>query len=221
MKKYIARRLFLFIPTLLGVSIAIFALLRIIPGDIATAILAGPGGEADYTEEDVQQIRRELGLDNPIYVQYADWMWDLVRGDLGNSVALQRPIWDEIKRQFPVSLQLGILTVIVIWIIAIPIGIIAAIKQDSWVDYVLRGIAILGLAMPSFFVGLLLSRLLPRLIRLAPKDVLSVAYGTTLPGTVNHRKFAENIFPSFIHGGLDGPRQRRCLVDRPSPASSS
>ena len=155
MKKYIARRLFLFIPTLLGVSIAIFALLRIIPGDIATAILAGPGGEADYTEEDVQQIRRELGLDNPIYVQYADWIWDLVRGDLGNSVALQRPIWDDIKRQFPVSLQLGILTVIVIWIIAIPIGILAAIKQDSWVDYVLRGIAILGLAMPSFFVGLL------------------------------------------------------------------
>lgn len=156
MKKYIARRLFLFIPTLLGVSIVIFALLRMVPGDVAAVMLAGPSGDGVYTRAEYLEMRTRLGLDRPLYVQYADWMWDLMRGDLGVSLARGRPIWGEIKRQFPVSLQLGILTVIITWSIAIPIGILAAVKQDSLADYGLRGVAIMGLAMPSFFTGMLI-----------------------------------------------------------------
>ncbi len=155
MRKYILRRLFLFVPTLLGASIFIFALVRIMPGDVAVIILAGPSGDAQYTEDDVKQLRERLGLNDPLPVQYLDWAWGLIRMDLGNSYVLDRPIAEEIKRQFPVSLELGFLTILVTWAIAVPIGIIAAVKQDGIIDYVLRGVAILGLAMPSFFVGLL------------------------------------------------------------------
>lgn len=155
MRKYILRRLFLFIPTLLGASLFIFALVRIMPGDVAVIILAGPSGDASYTEDDVIQMRERLGLNDPLPIQYLDWAWGLIRMDLGNSYVLDRPIAEEIKRQFPVSLELGFLTILVTWAIAVPIGIIAAVKQDGIIDYVLRGVAILGLAMPSFFVGLL------------------------------------------------------------------
>jgi peptide/nickel transport system permease protein len=155
MRKYIFRRLFLFFPTLIGASLFIFALIRIMPGDVATIILAGPSGDANFTEEDVVMLKERLGLDKPLPIQYVDWVWGLVTMDLGNSYVLNRPIAGEIKRQFPVSLELGFFTIIITWLIAVPIGIIAAVKQDGLADYVLRGIAILGLAMPSFFVGLL------------------------------------------------------------------
>lgn len=149
------RRLFLFIPTLIGASLFIFALIRIMPGDVATIILAGPEGDASYTEDDVRQLRERLGLDDPLPVQYFDWVHGILTFDLGNSYVLNSPISKEIKRQFPVSLELGFFTIIITWMIAVPIGILAAVKQDGWADYILRGIAILGLAMPSFFVGLL------------------------------------------------------------------
>lgn len=168
MKQYVARRLLLFIPTLLGISVTIFLLLRIVPGDVAAKLLSGPTGEATYTQQDLELMRHRLGLDKPLYIQYAVWVGGLVRGDLGNSVALNRPIWGEIKRQFPVSLQLGLLATIIIWVVAIPIGILAAVRQDSWMDYGLRGISIIGLAMPSFFVGLLMILLLSRAFNWLP-----------------------------------------------------
>ena len=155
MRKYILRRVLLFVPTLLGVALVIFILLRILPGDVAVQILAGPNGEAEYTLEDVENLRERLGLNDPLYVQFVNWIWDFARGDLGHSYATNRPVWGELKRQFPVTLQLAILTAIVVTIIAIPIGIIAAVRQDGWLDFILRTFAIVGLAMPSFFVGLL------------------------------------------------------------------
>ena len=155
MRKYILRRVLLFVPTLLGVALVIFILLRILPGDVAVQILAGPNGEAEYTQEDLERLRERLGLNDPVHVQFVNWIWDFARGDLGHSFATNRPVWGELKRQFPVTLQLAFLTAIVVTVIAIPIGIIAAVKQDGWLDYILRTFAIIGLAMPSFFVGLL------------------------------------------------------------------
>ena len=155
MRQYLLRRLLLFVPTLIGASIVIFVILRILPGDVATIILAGPTGDANYTQEDVEQLREVLGLNKPIPVQYLEWMSDMIRFDLGTSFVRNVPIAREVRRQFPVSLQLGIFTIFVTWIIAVPIGILAAIKQDGFADYILRGVAIIGLAMPSFFVGLL------------------------------------------------------------------
>ena len=168
MRKYITKRLIAFVPTLIGVSLAIFILLRVMPGDVAALMLAGPDGEATFTQEDVDALREELGLNKPIYIQYLDWMWGLVRGDLGNSYALNKPIFGEIQRQFPVSLQLALIGFVAILIVAIPIAIIAAVKQDSWMDYILRSISILALAMPSFFVGLLVILGLSRIFNWIP-----------------------------------------------------
>ena len=91
----------MFFPTLIGVSIAIFVLMRVIPGDVAALILGGPEGEGTYTLEDLENLREQMGLNDPIYVQYGRWVRDLTRGDLGDSIALGRPIAGEIKRQFP------------------------------------------------------------------------------------------------------------------------
>ena len=155
MRKYIIRRVLLFIPTLIGVSIAIFVILRVIPGDIASIILGGPSGEGAYSLEELEALREQLGLNRPIVVQYFDWAWSMLRGDLGDSYLLSRPISDELRRQLPVTLQLAFFTALVVSAIAIPIGILAAIKRDSWLDVVLRGWAILGLAAPTFFVAIL------------------------------------------------------------------
>src|SRR5688572_28996710 len=111
MKKYIINRLLLFIPTLLGISMAIFFLIRVLPGDVAEVLLRGPSGDATFTQEDLDRLRESLGLNRPIYVQYADWVWDVARGDLGYSLARNGPIADELKRQFPVSVQLGVITI--------------------------------------------------------------------------------------------------------------
>ncbi len=194
MRKYVLRRLFLFIPTLFGVSIAVFVLLRIIPGDIAALILSGPSGELTYTQEDVEQLREEMGLNNPIYVQYADWMWDFIRGDLGRSFLTKFEIADQIKRQMPITVQLAGFSMVVISIISIPIGVLAAVRQDSFVDYILRGFAILGLAMPSFFVALLVVLL------------LSVVFDWSTPLGFVHlweeptKSFQQLIFPAIALG---------------------
>ena len=155
MRKYVARRVLLFIPTLIGVSLAIFLLMRVLPGDVAEVLLSGPKGEGTFSDADLIRVRKQLGLDRPIYMQYGEWAWDMVRGNLGNSFTTSRPVAGELKRQLPVTLQLALFTFIVVLSLAIPIGILAAIKHDSWLDFILRGWAIMGLAMPTFFVGLL------------------------------------------------------------------
>ena len=194
MRKYVLRRLFLFVPTLFGVSIAVFVLLRIIPGDIAALILSGPSGELTYTQEDVEELREQMGLNNPIYVQYADWMWDFMRGDLGRSFVTKFEIGDQIKRQMPITVQLAGFSMVVISIISIPIGVLAAVRQDSFVDYILRGFAILGLAMPSFFVALLVVLL------------LSVVFDWSTPLGFVHlweeptKSFQQLIFPAIALG---------------------
>ena len=163
MRKYIARRLLLFVPTLLVVSIGIFVLLRIIPGDVAATIL-----EDNYSAESAERIRKQLGLDDPIHIQYVKWMSNLVRLDLGNSIGTNRPISELLRRQFPVTLQLAGLTIIIVFLIAIPVGIVAAVKQDSLPDYTLRSISILGLATPSFFAGIIVVLVLSIYFRWLP-----------------------------------------------------
>ena len=194
MRKYIARRILLFIPTLAGVSIGVFLLLRVIPGDVAQVILAGPSGEASYTLQDVEELREKLGLNDPLYLQYGNWVSDLVRGDLGTSFATRRPISQELKRQFPVTLQLAFFTMVVVSLIAIPIGVLAAVKQDSAADYILRGIAILGLAAPTFFVGLVVVLVVSRYIGWLPP--LGYAHIWDQP----FKGFQQLIFPALVLG---------------------
>ena len=163
MWKYLVRRILLFVPTLLGVSIAVFVLLRVIPGDVAAIIL-----EDNYSLDSAERINEQLGLDKPIYVQYFIWISNLVRLDLGNSIGNNRSISEMLRRQFPVTLQLAGLTIGVVFLTAIPVGILAAVRQDSLPDYTLRSISILGLATPSFFAGIIVILVLSIYFRWIP-----------------------------------------------------
>ncbi len=155
MRAYVIKRLLLFIPTIIGASIVIFAMLRILPGDVAATILQAGDPESTVTEEARLRVAEKLGLDTPIYLQYLEWVWGLIRFDLGDSYILGTPVVDQLKLQFPVTMHIAVLSAFFVAIISIPIGVLAAVYQDKWPDYILRSIAIVGLAMPGFFVGLL------------------------------------------------------------------
>lgn len=163
MYQFIIRRLLLMIPVLIGVSGIVFVLMRVIPGDIAE-LLAG-----DYASEELlEQIRQELGLNKPIHHQYAEWLWGACRLDFGKSMWSGEPVLSEIARRFPLTLQLALMTTAITVVIAIPVGVICAIRQDSVWDYVLRVFAISGLSMPSFWIGILIIMALVAAFRWVP-----------------------------------------------------
>ena len=154
MHRYIIRRLLLMIPTLLGVAMLVFLLLRVAPGDIVMLKYAGTGAFAP--QEALDQERAQLGLDKPLWEQFVRWIWGIVRLDFGNSMWTGRPITEEILIRLELSLQLAIMATVVAILLAIPLGTIAALKQDTWVDYFVRVFSIAGLAMPSFWLGILI-----------------------------------------------------------------
>jgi peptide/nickel transport system permease protein len=142
-------------PTLVGVAIIAFLLLRIVPGDIVEARLMGSGG-AFVTAQMIAEERAKFGLDQPLWRQFASWLFDLARFDFGRSMWTGAPILEEIKLRFALSLQVALMATIVATVLAIPLGVIAALKQDTWVDYVVRVFSIAGLAMPSFWLGIVI-----------------------------------------------------------------
>ena len=155
MGRYIAKRFLLMFPTLLGVAILVFFLLRVIPGDVVEMRFM-TGGNQFVDAQMLKAERAKLGLDQPLWRQFAAWMSGLARFDLGLSMWTGSPITEEIKLRFALSLQLAFMATIVATVLAIPLGIVAALRQDSWVDYVVRLFSIAGLAMPSFWLGILL-----------------------------------------------------------------
>ena len=142
------------IPTLLGVALVIFLLMRVVPGDIVELKYAGEG--ASITKETLQKERELLGLDKPLYYQFGSWMWGLMRGNFGVSMWTGRPIMHEVSIRFELTLQLAIMAMIISVILGIPLGMIAALKQDTWADYSVRVFSIAGLATPSFWLGVLM-----------------------------------------------------------------
>jgi peptide/nickel transport system permease protein len=155
MWKFIVKRFLLTIPTLLGVAAIIFLLLRVIPGDVVEAKLMSGEGQG-VSAEVMAAERANLGLDKPVWHQFALWVWGLLRLDLGTSMWTGSPITEEIKLRFALSLQLALMATVVATLLAIPLGIVAALKQDTWVDYSVRIFSIAGLAMPSFWLGILM-----------------------------------------------------------------
>jgi peptide/nickel transport system permease protein len=152
MSKYIAKRVLLMIPTLLGVAVLIFFLMRIVPGDIVELRVAGESSFASQENLDKERVR--LGLDKPLWQQFATWMAGLARLDFGTSMWTGSPITEEIRLRFALSLQLAIMATAIAVLLAIPLGVLAALKQDTWVDYVVRIFSIAGLATPSFWLGI-------------------------------------------------------------------
>jgi peptide/nickel transport system permease protein len=154
MYQYILKRVLLVIPTLLGAAVLVFFLMRLIPGDICELRLAGSG--ATFSQSALDLCRSEVGIDQPVIVQFGHFLWGLVTFDLGNSMWTGRPIMHEIGLRFELSLMIAILATITATIFAIPLGTIAAIKQDTWIDYFVRIISIIGIATPSFWLGILI-----------------------------------------------------------------
>jgi peptide/nickel transport system permease protein len=151
MKQYVLRRLALAIPTLVLVSVIVFSIMRLMPGDVVIRMVEGHA----YAPT-VEALRKELGLDRPAYLQYVEWVGGiLLRGDFGNSYWTRQPIWDEFIRRFPVTLELAALTILSSVVIGVLVGIVSAVRQDSVSDYVGRILAILALSVPYFGLAVL------------------------------------------------------------------
>ena len=153
MKTYIAQRLGIGLVTLFGMSVVIFLLLRLAPGNIVD-ILFSTGGYVNPSER--AAIERELGLDKPLWAQYGEWMGQLAVGNLGKSYRYDLPAWEIIRPLIPVTLELAMLSLIISVALGVPLGVISAVRQDTRLDYVLRVFSLAGLSMPSFWLGMVI-----------------------------------------------------------------
>jgi peptide/nickel transport system permease protein len=150
---YLLQRVSLMIVTLVGISIIVFVLLRLVPGNIAD-ILFDSAGLINPAEK--RQIERELGLDKPVPVQYAEWVGGLLTGDFGRSYKTERPALEEILPRVPITAELAALALIFSVLLGVPLGVLSATRQNSAVDYVLRVVSLSGLSMPAFWLGLVI-----------------------------------------------------------------
>ena len=163
MRRYFLQRLLLLIPTVIGVSVLVAALVRLVPGG-AEVLFCQEGCSAEQRE----QIREKLGTNKPFPVQYATWFTKAVRGDLGDSFQTQRDVAADIRTRLPVTFQLGVMALVIAMLIAIPVGVISAIRQDSMADYASRSLAIAMLSIPGFWLGTLVIAYGGKLFNWAP-----------------------------------------------------
>lgn len=191
MGSYIVRRLLLAIPSLLFVSLIIFSLVRLIPGDAVMARVAESGF---VSPETIAQMRTELGIDKPFPVQYANWLGNLVQGDLGTSLWTRDPVLQTILQRMKVSLEISVLAVAIAFVLAIPLGVIAAVRQNTAVDFGSRLFAIIGLSAPDFWLATILLLLLSKYFQWLPE------FGWYSPITDPVKNFQSMIFPALIVG---------------------
>ena len=146
MRQYILKRLLLVVPTLLLITVMLFFVVRLIPGDVVVLMF-----EEKAYAQDLEALRAKLGLNRPVYVQYFAWLGQVVQGDLGESLWTKRPVLEEITRRLPISLKLAAMALTVALCFALPIGVLSAIRQDTLKDYTARSLAIIGLSVPAFW----------------------------------------------------------------------
>jgi len=179
---YIAKRLIAAVPVLLGLSIIVFLIMAMVPGDPATAIL---GSYA--TPENVERLNRSLGLDKPLPQQYLIWLGNLLQGDFGRSFALNRPVLDEVLERFSATLILAGTALVLCSIIGLLAGIVSAVRQFGWVDRIVMFFVLIGISIPSFFLGLLFILFFAVQLRLLPASGMYAIYGGgDLPDLVRH-----------------------------------
>ena len=155
MRKYLGQRLLIAIPTLFGVTLLIFIAMRVLPGDPLSAISGEGGGTYVLSKEQLQAARVSLGLDRPYVVQYLDWLRDILRGDLGKSFWRGEPIRELIFRRAPITGQIALMAIILSWVIGLPVGLVGALWRNSLTDYASRLVVTFFMAIPSFWVGLM------------------------------------------------------------------
>ena len=194
MTGYIFQRLALFVPTLILVSFVVFAIMRFLPGDPAIALLS-QGGAGSFTEEDVQRMRERLGTDKQFHVQYWEFIKGLVTWDLGESFEFTGvPVSEMLETRFPLSVELALLALILSYVVAVPLGVLSAVRQDSWFDGLSRVFTVGGIALPPFVVGLLTIFILARFFGWLPP--LGYAQLWTDPLT----NLQQLIFPALVLG---------------------
>jgi peptide/nickel transport system permease protein len=190
--RYVLKRLLLMIPTLVGVAVLVFVLMRVLPGDVVELRFAGESSFASRATLQVERAR--LGLDRPRWRQFLDWMAGIVRLDFGRSMWTGAPITREIALRFQLSLEVAVLATLVAVTLAIPLGILAAVRQDTWVDYAVRVFSIAGLAVPSFWLGILVILGLLLAFRWLPPIEFTPIYVN--PG----RNLAQLVWPALAVG---------------------
>ena len=167
MLAYIVRRILLMIPTLLGVAILVFFMLRVMPGDdVVEMMLRGEG--ADVPQHIIEAERIRLGLDQPVIMQFFSWMGGLLQGDLGTSMWTGRPVAYELGIRLELSLQVALMATVLAILIALPLGTLSAIFRNTWIDHIIRIVSIAGLAVPSFWLGMLIILFLLTVFRWIP-----------------------------------------------------
>ncbi len=174
MLRYTIRRVLLTIPTLLGVAVLVFFMLRIVPGDVIEVKLRADGG--NVSQEVVDAERKRFGLDKPLVNQFADWMVGMAKLDFGTSMWTERPVIEEISLRLQLSLQVAIMATLIAVFIAIPLGTTAALFRDTWLDYAVRIITIGGLSIPSFWFGMLIMLSLLALFNWLPPITFTPIY---------------------------------------------
>jgi len=191
MTQYILRRLLLALPTLVVVSILVFSLVRLVPGDVVMARLA----ESGYvTPEQLAEMRAELGIDRNPVVQYLDWAGGVVRGDFGKSLWDDNEVLPTIVDRMATSMEIAFFAIVIAICIAIPMGVISAVKQNSWIDYVARLFAITGLSLPDFWIATMLLLFLSVQVHWLPE------FGWFNPFQHPWQNFLAIIFPALIVG---------------------
>ncbi len=156
MQTYLLRRALASVPTLFGVTVLIFIAMRVIPGDPIALITGESGMNYALTAEEITAVRHSLGLDRPYHEQYLSWMGDVLSGELGRSFWRQEPIRDQILRRAPITAEIAIMAIVISWIIGLPVGILSAVRRNGWPDYVSRVFVIFFVAVPAFWLGLLI-----------------------------------------------------------------
>jgi ABC-type dipeptide/oligopeptide/nickel transport system permease component len=182
MWKYIARRLLITLPILLGLTVIIFGMLHLLPGDPVQAILQQTGA----TQEAIAKLRSQLGLDLPLHIQYLRYMNGLLHGDMGSSLFTYRPVTEIIQQNVGATMELAFSAMLLALIVGIPLGLLAAVFRDSWLDNLAMSVAVMGVSMPGFWLGLLLILLFSVTLRWLPSG--------------GHGTVQQLILPAFVLG---------------------
>ena len=197
MFRYFVQRVLQLIPVLILVSVAVFLIIRIIPGDPVLVMLGiDPEERARISEEQYESLKHQLGYDRPIYVQYVNWVSRIVQGDMGLSLRSRRPIFEVIFERYPATLYLALTALLTGVLIAIPTGVIAAMRQNTSVDYAAMGFALWGIAVPNFWLALMLIVLFSLKLGWLP----SIGYASPLE---NPWLFLQHVFLPAIVMGTD------------------
>ena len=159
MRQYTFKRIVLFVPTILLITILVFFVMRVVPGDPAIALLEGDGG-GSYTQQDLENLRAELGTDRNIAAQYVSWLGGIIQGDFGDSYWFKASVMTELGNRMPRTLELAVLAITLSVLFSVPLGIVSAIKPDSWLDLGARTFTIIGIAIPNFLMAILMILLL-------------------------------------------------------------